>query len=230
MIEPCWLEPQDIRAIHNEILAESGGDPCILSDGALESTLNKPKNLYCYESNVDLYNLAASYGYGLVKNHCFIDGNKRVALIAVYMFLSINGIELEASEADAANFFLDLAASIKTQEKEMQRLADWLKLNSDQNRNEVIKTSNYITPSDYDTMPEDLKDKPENAWVLDDHRRNADEYDLVSEPAKNCPHVKNGLCLESGIPEEFAQEFANNLYPGDCSHFPDCTLDEYWLT
>jgi death on curing protein len=230
VIEPCWLEPQDIRVIHNEIIANLGGDPGILSDGALESTLNKPKNLYCYESNVDLCNLAASYGYGLVKNHCFIDGNKRVALIAVYTFLSINGIELEASEADAASFFFDLAASVKTQEEEMQKLANWLKLNSDQNRNEVMNTSNYITPPDYETMPEDLKDKPENTWDLDDHRRNADELDLVSEPAKKCPHVKNGLCLESGIPEEFTQEFADNLYPGDCHHFPDCTLNEYWLT
>lgn len=228
--EPIWLDVQAVRAIHGEILAESGGESGILSEGALESTLNKPKNLYCYEDSVDLFNLAASYGYGLIKNHCFIDGNKRVTLIAVYTFLSINGTELEASEADAANYFLGLAASLKTQEEEMEKLTDWLKLNSDRNRNEIIKPSSYATPSDYDTMPEDLKDKPENAWVLDDHRRNADEYDLVSEPAKNCPHVKNSLCLESGIPEEFAQEFAHNLYPGDCSHFPDCTLDEYWVT
>lgn len=225
-----WLEIQDVLATHDEILAESGGEAGILSEGALESTLNKPKNVYYYEDSVDLFNIAASYGYGLIKNHCFIDGNKRVALISVYTFLSINGIELDASEADTANFFLDLAASIETQEKEMQRLADWLKLNSHNNRNELIKTSNYTTPSYYETMPEDLKDKPENAWILDDHRRNADEIDLVSEPAKNCPYVKNGLCLESGIPEELSQEFADNLYPGDCRHFPDCTLDGYWST
>jgi death on curing protein len=130
MIEPVWLEAQDIRTIHGEILAESGGDTGILSEGALESTLSKPKNLYCYEDSVDLFNLAASYGYGLVKNHCFIDGNKRVAFIAVYTFLSINGIELDATEADTANFFLDLAASVETQEQCMEKLTDWLKLNS----------------------------------------------------------------------------------------------------
>ncbi|MEO0014156.1 MAG: hypothetical protein RLZZ535_2545 [Cyanobacteriota bacterium] len=128
--EPIWLDVQDVRAIHGEILAESGGDSGILSDGALESTLNKPKNLYCYKDGVDLFDLAASYGYGLIKNHCFIDGNKRVALIAVYTFLSINEIELDATEADAANFFLDLAASVETQEQCMERLTDWLKLNS----------------------------------------------------------------------------------------------------
>jgi death-on-curing protein len=75
--------------------------------------------------------LAASYGYGLVKNHCFIDGNKRVALISVYTFLLINGIELTASEVDAASFFLDLAASLETQEEDMKKLANWLQINSE---------------------------------------------------------------------------------------------------
>jgi death on curing protein len=75
--------------------------------------------------------LAASCGYGLVKNHCFVDGNKRVALIAVYTFLSINGIELTASEVDAASFFLDLAASFETQEEDMKKLANWLQINSE---------------------------------------------------------------------------------------------------
>ena len=74
--------------------------------------------------------MAASYGYGLVKNHCFVDGNKRIALIAVYTFLSINGVELTASEVDAASFFLELAASLKTQEEDMQKLANWLQINS----------------------------------------------------------------------------------------------------
>ncbi|MDJ0797855.1 MAG: type II toxin-antitoxin system death-on-curing family toxin [Calothrix sp. MO_167.B12] len=100
MTEPCWLDIHDICAIHGEILAESGGASGILNKGALESTLNKPKNLYHYEDNVTLYKLAASYGYELAKNHCFVDGNKRIALIAVYTFLSVNGIELTASEID----------------------------------------------------------------------------------------------------------------------------------
>jgi death on curing protein len=81
--------------------------------------------------------LAASYGYGLVKNHCFVDGNKRVALIAVYTFLSINGIELTASEIDAASLFLDLAASLATQEEDMEKLANWLQSNSELIPNEM---------------------------------------------------------------------------------------------
>jgi death on curing protein len=131
MSEPCWLDPRDVCAIHNEIIVQSGGDAGILNEGALESTLNKPKNLYCYGEDITLFTLAAAYGYGLIKNHCFIDGNKRIALIAVYTFLSINGIELSAAEVDAANFFLELAASQENQEEEMSRLVNWLQINSE---------------------------------------------------------------------------------------------------
>ena len=131
MIERCWLNIHDVCAIHGEILATSGGESGILNQGSLESTLNKPKNLYHYGNDVTLYELAASYGYGLVKNHCFVDGNKRVALIAVYTFLSINGIELTASEVDAASFFLELAASLEKQEQSMEKLVSWLQDNSE---------------------------------------------------------------------------------------------------
>ncbi len=131
MIEPCWLNIHDVCAIHGEILATSGGASGILNQGNLESTLNKPKNLYHYGNEVTLYELAASYGYGFVKNHCFVDGNKRVALIAVYTFLSINGIELTASEVDAASFFLELAASLEKQEESMEKLVSWLQDNSE---------------------------------------------------------------------------------------------------
>jgi death on curing protein len=131
MKEPCWLDVHDVRAIQGEIIAESGGAAGILSEGALESTLNKPINLYHYGDDVTLYKLAASYGYGLVKNHCFVDGNKRIALITVYTFLSVNGIELTASEVDAASFFLDLAASLETQEDSMKKLEYWLQNNSE---------------------------------------------------------------------------------------------------
>jgi death on curing protein len=131
MMEPCWLDIHDVCAIHGEIIAESGGAEGILNKGALESTLSKPKNLYHYADDVTLYKLAASYGYGLVKNHCFVDGNKRIALIAVYTFLSVNGIELTALEVDAANFFLNLAASLETQEDSMKKLEYWLQDNSE---------------------------------------------------------------------------------------------------
>ena len=126
MIEPLWLAISDVSAIHAEIIATSGGSPGILNQGALESTLNKPKNVFAYDDTVTLYRLAASYGYGLIKNHCFVDGNKRIALIAVYTFLVVNGIELNAPESEAANFFLDLAASQNSQEDDLQTLRQWL--------------------------------------------------------------------------------------------------------
>jgi death on curing protein len=131
MNEPCWLDPRDVVAIHSEIITESGGEAGILNEGALDSTLNKPKNLYCYSDDPNLFRLAASYGYGLVKNHCFIDGNKRTALIAAYTFLSINGIELTASEVDAAEFFLELSASLEMQAESIERLTNWLQINSE---------------------------------------------------------------------------------------------------
>lgn len=132
MSEPYWLDVRDICAIHGEILAESGGSSGILNKGSLDSTLNKPKNLYFYSNKqASLYELAAAYGYGLVKNHCFVDGNKRIALIAVYTFLAVNGIELIASEEDAANFFLYLAASSELQDVLMQEVTEWLKFNSE---------------------------------------------------------------------------------------------------
>jgi death-on-curing protein len=132
MSEPCWLDIHDICAIHGEILAELGGASGILDRSSLGSTLNKPKNLYFYSNKkASLYELAAAYGYGFVKNHCFVDGNKRVALIAVYTFLAVNGIELIASEEDAANFFLYLAASLESQDQVMQELTKWLQSNSE---------------------------------------------------------------------------------------------------
>ena len=130
MTQPIWLNERDIRAIHGEIIAESGGDAGVLNEGALESTLHKPQNLAGYDPASTIYDLAAAYGYGLVKNHCFIDGNKRIALIAVYTFLQVNGIELTALEVDAANFFLELAASLEPQDICMVKLAQWCEANS----------------------------------------------------------------------------------------------------
>ncbi len=131
MTEPIWLESHEVCAIQGEILAESGGTAGVLNPGALESTLNKPKNLSFYGEEVTLHQLAASYGYGLIKNHCFVDGNKRIALIAVYTFLAINGIELTATEVDAVEFFLNLAASREPQESAMNQLTSWIETNSE---------------------------------------------------------------------------------------------------
>ncbi len=74
--------------------------------------------------------LAASYGYGLTKNHCFTDGNKRTAFITAYTFLLNNDIRLIASNENATKTFLELAASFANQEEDIEKLSNWLKVNS----------------------------------------------------------------------------------------------------
>jgi death-on-curing protein len=131
MKEPIWLDFWEIVAIHNEVLAMSGGAPGILNENTLKATLDKAKNLYYYSENeVSLYDLAAAYGYGLIKNHCFIDGNKRICLIAMYTFLASNSIELNASEVDAALYLRQLAGSNDSQTVDLPKLAQWLEKNS----------------------------------------------------------------------------------------------------
>lgn len=129
-MEVNWLTKRDILSIHSESIAEFGGELGILSHGSLDSTLNKPKNLNYYQPNITLYDLAASYGYGFIKNHCFVDGNKRIAFFSICTFLGINGIELTASDEDAIEFFLGLAAAIEIQEEAIERLRNWIKDNS----------------------------------------------------------------------------------------------------
>jgi death on curing protein len=131
MNEPCWLTPADVYDMHRDIIAETGGEDGVSDLNALDSTLSKAKNLYFYEENeITLYDLAACYAYGLVKNHCFVDGNKRVALLATYTFLEIHGIELIASQDDAVSLFLGLAESFETQEVARERVKDWIQNNS----------------------------------------------------------------------------------------------------
>lgn len=132
MKELLWLTRRELIAIQQEIIAMSGGQAGVLNENALDSTLAKPQNLYHYSNGqATLYELAATYGYGLIKNHCFIDGNKRIALIAMYTFLASNGIELNVSETEAAAYMWELAASNATQDNELSNLAQWLKQNGD---------------------------------------------------------------------------------------------------
>ena len=80
-------------------------------EGLIESALDRPRNKWAYEEGVDLADLAAAYGYALASNYGFVDGNKRVAFMAVYTFLGINDHDLDASEPEVVRVMLDLAAS-----------------------------------------------------------------------------------------------------------------------
>jgi death on curing protein len=129
--EPKWIPEDAIRLIHDALIREHGGSYGVLDAGLLSSTLAKPKNLFHYGQGVTLFDLAAAYGYGFAKNHGFVDGNKRVALTAVDVFLQLNGLELMADEADAAAFFLDLAASRSdSPEVEQAKLSQWISANA----------------------------------------------------------------------------------------------------
>jgi len=114
-----------VLTLHEQLLAEFGGAESVRDEGLLNSALSKPENLFTY-GKPTVFDLAASYGFGLVKNHPFIDGNKRVGFIVSVLFLELNGYRFQASEADGAVRTLALAAG-ELSEKEF---AAWLKANA----------------------------------------------------------------------------------------------------
>ncbi len=104
-----WLDPAVLHAVHEEQLAEHGGGAGVRDAGLLESALARPLQLAHY-GDPDVEALAAAYGYGLAKNHPFIDGNKRTAFVAVELFLLLNGQVLQASDGECVMTMLALAA------------------------------------------------------------------------------------------------------------------------
>jgi death-on-curing protein len=122
--EPAWLEKPFVLALHEELLAAFGGAAGIRDEGMLESALSRPQNLFAYE-RAKIFDLAASYAFGIVSNHPFIDGNKRTGFMAAYVFLGHNGWQLTASEADATAATLNLASKKMTQAE----YSIWLKEN-----------------------------------------------------------------------------------------------------
>ena len=124
MSEPEWLTIAMIVAIHDEQLAIHGGLGGLRDAALLESALDRPRNKWGYE-NAELPELAAAYGYGIAKNHPFIDGNKRTSLLAIYTFLGINDIEFIVPEADAAAMIFALAAGEVSEEN----LTRWIRDN-----------------------------------------------------------------------------------------------------
>ena len=101
MKEPYWLTREECLALHEMMVAQYGGTLGLRDEGMLESALGKPKNLFAY-GDPTLADLAASYALGIVKNHPFLDGNKRTGFMMGAGFLERNGYEFFAEEADAA--------------------------------------------------------------------------------------------------------------------------------
>ncbi|HEY2772684.1 MAG TPA: type II toxin-antitoxin system death-on-curing family toxin [Candidatus Binatia bacterium] len=125
MKEPVWLLHEVVLAVNERLLAGFGGSAGIRDTSLLESALARPVNLYAYEAP-RLCELAASYAFGIVKNHPFVDGNKRSGFAAAIMFLELNGRHFIASEADATIRTLALAAG----EMSEAEFATWLEGNS----------------------------------------------------------------------------------------------------
>lgn len=117
-----WLDRRALELLHDESIAEHGGAPGLRDEGLLESALARPLNLAAY-GQPDVAELAAAYGVGLAKNHAFVDGNKRVAFLAVGLFLALNGCRLVATQAEATLTMLAVAAGTLDE----AALAQWLR-------------------------------------------------------------------------------------------------------
>ena len=125
MTEPVWVELDVVLAIHDEQLAEHGGQPGVRDPGLLESALSRPRNLFAF-GQPSIAHLAASYAFGISRDHPFLDGNKRTSLVVAELCLDLNGLELTASDAQCVATFLQLAAGDLTEDQ----LAEWIAANS----------------------------------------------------------------------------------------------------
>lgn len=108
MKEPVWIQLAAVFQFHELSIAEFGGSRGIRDRGAIESALDRPKNLFGY-GDPDLFDHAAAYTSGLCQNHGFLDGNKRIAFVAGVVFLELNGYRLEAEQAEVIAAMLSLA-------------------------------------------------------------------------------------------------------------------------
>ena len=125
MTEPAWIDLEVVLAIHDEQLAEHGGQAGMRDHGLLEAAMARPQNQFAYGEN-SLPRLAASYAFGISRNHPFLDGNKRTSLVVAELFLDANGFELTATDTQCVTTFLQLAAGDLTEDQ----LADWITTHS----------------------------------------------------------------------------------------------------
>lgn len=106
----CWIEKEVVLAVHEEQLADHGGAVGVRDANLLDSALARPRNLAAY-GNPDIAELATAYAYGIIRNHPFVDGNKRTGLVAAELFLALNGYELTASDENCVLTILNVADS-----------------------------------------------------------------------------------------------------------------------
>jgi death on curing protein len=123
--EPIWITEEIAKTIHDDQIAQHGGSFGMRDENLFSVSLARPRHLFFY-GEPTLFELAAAYGYGLAKNHPFIDGNKRTAFMVMYVFLGLNGYFLDVPEPEVVTMMERLAADRETQES----IAQWLGENS----------------------------------------------------------------------------------------------------
>jgi death-on-curing protein len=117
MQEPIWMDKPEVLIAHSMQLAEHGGSDGIRDETLLDSALAKPLNVFAYADSISLPRLAASYAFGLARNHAFIDGNKRTALVVSEGFLRVNGMKVVSTPEEKYFTFLHLADGSLTEEE-----------------------------------------------------------------------------------------------------------------
>jgi len=117
MNEPLWVSKKAVLAMHTTQLLDHGGSEGIRDETLLDSALAKPRNVFAYADQPDIFRLAASYAFGIARNHTFVDGNKRTALVVSLTFLDRNGWDIVASKEDLYFTFLHLADGSLTEDE-----------------------------------------------------------------------------------------------------------------
>lgn len=125
MREPDWLTMQQVLLFHKRTLDRYGGPPGVRDEGLLESALARPRNLYSFHPDASLFELAAAYGFGIVRNHPFVDGNKRSGTLVIRAFLSKNGYQFKPPKTLLAETIEQLAAGSLTEEALATRIESW---------------------------------------------------------------------------------------------------------
>jgi death-on-curing protein len=110
VIEPVWIDERDAIALNSRLLALHGGASGLRDGGLLASALARPRQQLAYAASPDLVEMAAAYTAGIVRNHPFVDGNKRTGFVIGILFLELNGYRFQASEEAAAQAVIALAA------------------------------------------------------------------------------------------------------------------------
>jgi len=122
MADPIWITEEMVQVMHDDQIATHGGAYGLRDAGLLSSAIARARNRYVYEG-ADRWQLAAAYGYGITKNHPFVDGNKRTAFQVMYAFLKVHGFHLNVPEPEVVLAMQSLAAG----ELSEGQLVDWLK-------------------------------------------------------------------------------------------------------